>query len=126
MNVQTEREREFEDLLVEILTQEHDLPVYRSGDPLERRRRGMACLEFEYHYSSSSEAKAVVKIHGATGFSNLMRVDFGSSDSIARSAEDCESLALFLIEHMQAAQEALIADHCSGRLADGRREEDWS
>src|SRR5262245_29991746 len=38
------REREFETLLLEVLTQDYDLPVRHSSDALERRRRGVASL----------------------------------------------------------------------------------
>jgi hypothetical protein len=124
MDARREREREFEDLLLDVLAQDYDLPVRRSGDHLERRSRGMATLGFEYHYSAPAQAKVVVTIDGKRGFSNLLPVDFESGESIARSAEDCEALALFLMEHLQGVRDALLADYASGALCYGRREDD--
>ena len=124
--LRSEREREFEGVLLEVLSQDWDLPVRRSGDRMDRRRRAGATLVFEYHYSSATQAKAVVAIEGVTGFSNLLAVDFASSESIARSAEGCEALALFLMEHLQAQEEALIDQYAKGVLPFGRREDDYA
>lgn len=119
------REREFETLLLEVLTQDYDLPVRHGSDRLERRRRGLASLGFEYHYSSPTQAKVIVSIEGLPSFSNLLPLDFGSPESIARCAEDCEALALYLMEHLEHTQDALIDLYASGDLTYGRREEDY-
>jgi hypothetical protein len=121
----TRREREFEALLLEVLTQDYDLPVRHGSDRLERRRRGLASLGFEYHYSSPTQAKVVVKVEGLPAFSNLLPLDFGSSEAIARSAEDCEALALFLMEHLQGARDELLDQYATGDLGYGRREDDY-
>lgn len=124
--LRTEREREFEGVLLEVLSQDWDLPVRRGSDPMDRRRRGGATLVFEYHYSSATQAKVVVGIEGIAGFSNLLAVDFASSESIARCAEACEALALFLMEHLQAQQESLLEQYAKGALPYGRREDDYA
>jgi hypothetical protein len=121
-----QREREFEMVLIEVLTQDWDLPVRRAGERVERRRRGGATLAFDYHYSSPAQAKVVVGIEGLQSFSNVLFVDFSSSETIARSAEQCEALALVLMEHLQAVQEALLDQYASGALPYGRREDDYS
>jgi hypothetical protein len=119
------REREFEALLIDVLNQDYDLPVRHGGDRLERRRRGLASLAFEYHYSSPTQAKVVVKVEGMASFSNLLPLDFSSAESVARSAEDCEALALFLIEHLESHEDDLLDQYAAGQLQYGRREEDY-
>lgn len=119
------REREFEGLLIDVLTQDYDLPVRHASDRLERRRRGLASLAFEYHYSSPSQAKVIVKVEGMPSFSNLLPLDFSSPEAVARSAEDCEALALFLIEHLESDGDELVDDYAAGKLRYGRREEDY-
>ena len=121
---QEEREREFEDVLIDVLSQDYDLQVRHSADALERRRRGMACLNFEYQYSSQTQAKVVVSIAGDSGFSNMLPVDFADGDAIARSAEDCEALALYLIEYLDAQEESTLPALDAGEFDFGRREED--
>ena len=61
-------EREFEELLLDVLDQDYDLAVRRSDDPLERRKRDLATLSFEYHWSGPREARAVVRVAGARDF----------------------------------------------------------
>jgi hypothetical protein len=119
------REREFETLLIEVLTQDYDLPVRHGGDRLERRRRGFASLAFEYHYSSPTQAKVIVSIEGLPSFSNLLPLDFSTPESIASCAEDCEALALFLMEHLENTQDALFDLYSTGALSYGRREDDY-
>jgi len=119
------REREFEGLLIDVLSQDYDLPVRHSADRLERRRRGLASLSFEYHYSSTTQAKVVVKVEGMPSFSNMLPLDFSSQESLARSAEECEALALFLMEYLEGNQENLLDSYASGSLPYGRREEDY-
>jgi hypothetical protein len=121
----SKREREFEGLLLDVLTQDYDLPVCHAKDRLERRRRGLAALAFEYHYSSPSQAKVVVKVDGLPSFSNLLPVDFSSSEAAARCAEDCEALALFLMEHLDHAEDELLDQYAAGELTYGRREDDY-
>jgi hypothetical protein len=120
------REREFETLLLEILRQDYDLPVRHGADRLERRRRGLASLGFEYHYSSPTQAKVVVSVEGLPSFSNLLPLDLASTESITRCAEDCEALALFLMEHLEHARDALLDQYAAGELCYGRREDDCS
>jgi hypothetical protein len=119
------REREFETLLLEVLSQDYDLPVRHASDRLERRQRGRATLAFEYHYSSPMQAKVVVNVQGLPGFSNMLALDFSSPESIARCAEDCEALALFLIEHLEENEDTLFDQYAAGELRYGRREEDY-
>jgi len=119
------REREFEGLLIDVLTQDYDLPVRHGGDRLERRRRGLASLVFEYHYSSPTQAKVIVKVEGMPSFSNMLPLDFSSAEAVARCAEDCEALALFLMEHLEHAEEELLDEYATGRLSYGRREDDY-
>ena len=120
-----EREREFETLLLEVLTQDYDLPVRHGSDRLERRRRGLASLAFEYHYSSPTQAKVVVSVKGLPSFSNLLPLDFATSESITHCAEDCEALALFLMENLEGTQDALLDLYAAGELGYGRREDDY-
>jgi hypothetical protein len=122
---QTRREREFETLLLDVLTQDYDLPVRHRSDRLERRHRGLASLGFEYHYSSATQAKVIVTVEGLPSFSNMLPLDFASPEAIARSAEDCEALALFLMEHLEGARDDLLDDYASGDLDYGRREDDY-
>ena len=117
-------EREFEDLLLDVLEQDYDLPVRHGEDRLERRKRDTASLNFEYHYDAAHEAKAVVRIDGVGDFKAILPVDFGSADGLRRSAEDCEALVLFLTEHLSNAREKTLAEAASGRVRWGRREDD--
>ena len=122
--MKAQRERLFETALIEELTQDWDLPVRRGGESMERRRRGGATLAFKYHYGSEMQAKVTVSIEGAAGFSSMLLADFSTPESTTRSAEDCEGLALFLMEHVQHAQDAMIDQYARGALPYGRREDD--
>jgi len=117
-------EREFEDLLLDVLVQDYDLAVRNSGGRMDRRKRDVAQLEFEYHYDGAREAKAVVRVTGVKDFKAILPVDFGAADGLRRSAEDCEALVLFLTEHLESVREKTLADAAAGRLRWGRREDD--
>lgn len=117
--------RDFEELLIEVLTQDYDLNVRRSGDNFDRRRRDVATLCFDYDCArGSSEAKVVVTIEGVDDFSNVLPVDLRSRESIQRSAEDCEALALYLSDYLMERQEDLFYEMAAGDFEYGQREED--
>ena len=117
-------EREFEELLLDVLEQDYDLAVRHTADRLDRRKRGTASLQFEYHYDSPREAKAVVRVAGVAEFKAILPVDFESADGMRRSAEDCEALVLYLTEHLEASREKALTDAAAGRVKWGRREDD--
>jgi hypothetical protein len=117
-------EREFEELLLDVLEQDYDLAVRHATDRLDRRKRDIATLQFEYHYDSPREAKAVVRVAGVEGFKAILPVDFGSPDELRRCAEDCEALVLYLTEHLENMREKTLAEVAAGRLRWGRREDD--
>jgi hypothetical protein len=117
-------EREFEELLLDVLEQDYDLSVRHSSARLDRRRRDVAKLEFEYHYDAPKEAKAVVRIAGVPDFKAILPVDWNSPDELRRCAEDCESLVLFLSEHLEEMREKTLTDAAAGRVRWGRREDD--
>ncbi len=117
-------EREFEDLLLDVLDQDYDIAVTRPGDALERRRRDLATLTFSYRWSGPREARAVVRVEGARDFKAILPIDASSPEELRRSAEDCESLVLFLSEHLEKRRGESRAFAASGQLAWGRREDD--
>jgi hypothetical protein len=117
-------EREFEALLLDVLDQDYDLAVRRLDDPIERRKRDLATLSFEYHWSGPREARAVVRVDGERSFKAILPVDASSPEELRRSAEDCEALVLFLAEHLEVKREKLLADAAAGRVRFGRREDD--
>ena len=117
-------EREFEDLLLDVLDQDYDLAVRRRDDALERRRRDLATLTFSYRWSGPREARAVVRVEGARDFKAILPVDASSPEELRRSAEDCESLVLFLSEHLERKRSESMAVAATGQLAWGRREDD--
>lgn len=117
-------EREFEDLLLDVLEQDYDLSVRHADDRLDRRRRDVATLRFEYHYDTARDAKVVVRIDGATEFKAILPVAFESAEGLRRSAEDCEALVLYLTEHLDQRREKTLADAAAGKVRWGRREDD--
>jgi hypothetical protein len=117
-------EREFEDLLLDVLDQDYDLAVRRRDDTLERRRRDLATLSFSYRWSGPREARAVVRVEGAKDFKAILPVDASSPEEMRRSAEDCESLVLFLSEHLERKRSESMAVAARGQIAWGRREDD--
>jgi len=117
-------EREFEDLLLDVLDQDYDLAVRRRDDALERRRRDLATLVFSYRWSGPREARAVVRVEGAKEFKAILPVDASSPEEMRRSAEDCESLVLFLSEHLERKRSDSMTVAARGQLAWGRREDD--
>jgi hypothetical protein len=117
-------EREFEDLLLDVLDQDYDLAVRRRDDALERRRRDLATLTFSYRWSGPREARAVVRVEGAKDFKAILPVDASSPEELRRSAEDCESLVLFLSEHLETKRSESMSAAATGQIAWGRREDD--
>ncbi|HTO07256.1 MAG TPA: hypothetical protein VMR86_09400 [Myxococcota bacterium] len=117
-------EREFEELLLDVLEQDYDLTVRQAADRMERRKRDVATLQFEYHHDSAHQARAVVRIDGVPSFKAVLPVDWSSPDALRRSAEDCEALVLFLSEHLENLREKTLTAVASGRLQYGRREDD--
>jgi hypothetical protein len=98
--------------------------VRRREDALERRRRDLATLTFSYHWSGPREARAVVRVEGAKDFKAILPVDASSPEELRRSAEDCESLVLFLAEHLEGKRSDSISAAASGQISWGRREDD--
>jgi hypothetical protein len=117
-------EHEFEELVLDVLEQDYDLAVRHSSDRLDRRKRGVARLEFEFHHDARDEAKAVVRVAGVPDFKAILPIDFSSADAMRRSAEDCEALVLYLSEYLEATREKELADAAAGRVRWGRREDD--
>ena len=117
-------EREFEDLLLDVLDQDYDLAVRRRDDALERRRRDLATLVFSYRWSGPREARVVVRVEGSKEFKAILPVDASSPEEMRRSAEDCESLVLFLSEHLERKRSDSMSVAARGQLAWGRREDD--
>jgi len=121
----TQIEREFEESLIEILSQDYDLPVRLQGEVLDRRRNSAATLCFQYRHSSPPlQAKAVVEIEGVNNFSVMLRLDCRNTETIRRSAEDCEALSLYLMEHFEQRNEALLARAETTPEMQYRREDD--
>lgn len=105
-------EMEFELALVGALEDMYGVAVRVHGDPLDRRRKGYATLEFDYFCSESEDpdapddVKVVVSIQGVPGASFSFTADFQDADSVQRAAEDCEDLALAIREWLGDADEA--------------------
>ena len=115
----------FEELLIEVLTQDHDLEVRRSDDPLDRRRANVGTLDFAYRYADGpAKATVVVSIEDVPGFSSMLRADFSCEDSMRQAAEQCEALALFLTEHLDECGERLIPEPVDRNEEFDRREDD--
>ena len=123
---QSNREKQFERMLMEVLVQDYDLAV-RQPDDLNRRASDVACLSFEYRYEpDGSRAKAIVTVEGVSDFSAFLPVDFACEEAMERAAEECEPLVLFLSEHLRGVREnAFVESHVSGPDY-GRREDDLS
>ena len=117
-------EREFEDLLLDVLDQDYDLAVRRRDDSLERRRRDLATLTFSYRWSGPREARAVVRVEGARDFKAILPIDASSTEELRRSAEDCEALVLFLSEHLERKRGESLVAAANGQRVWGRREDD--
>ena len=117
-------EREFEDLLLDVLDQDYDLAVRRRNDTLERRRNDLATLSFSYRWSGAREARVVVRVEGSRDFKAILPIDASSPEEMRRSAEDCESLVLFLSEHLERKRDDSLVAAASGGVAWGRREDD--
>ena len=121
----SELELQFERALVDVLAHDHDLHVRHAEYALDRRRQSVATLRFVYRYSQDgAEAKAVVSVEGAKKFSSVLPVDFGSKRGIESSAENCESLASFLHEHLASCEEEALDQAVAGELTYGRRDDD--
>lgn len=117
-------EREFEELLLDVLEQDYDLAVRHATDRLDRRKRNIATLQFEWHYDRAREAKAVVRVAGIAHFKAILPVDSSSPDAMRRCAEDCESLVLYLTEYLEEKREKTLVEVVAGRVPWGRREDD--
>lgn len=117
-------EREFEDLLLDVLDQDYDLAVRRRDDSLERRRRDLATLSFSYRWFGAREARAVVRVEGSRDFKAILPIDASSPEDLRRSAEDCESLVLFLSEWLERKRDESLEVAASGKIRWGRREDD--
>ena len=121
----SELELQFEKALVDVLAHDRGLSVRHPEDPLDRRRQSVATLRFVYRYSQDgAEAKAVVSVEGAKKFSSVLPVDFGNKRGIESSAENCESLASFLHEHLASCEEEALDQAVAGELTYGRRDDD--
>ena len=106
----TASEREFEELLVEVLTQDYGLEVRTLGDNVGNRRKKVPTLCFDYHNTGNgSEAKIEVSIEGIDEFSHSFCVDLGDEKQVRECAEDSEALALFLSEHLEGGGEDFFA-----------------
>jgi len=117
-------ESEFEELLLDVLEQDYDLAVRQATERIERRKRDLATLQFEWHYDRARGAKAVVRVAGVADFKAILPVDFTSPDALRRSAEDCESLVLYLTEYLEEKREKALTEVGAGRRPWGRREDD--
>ncbi len=101
-------EMDFELALVGVLEDIYGINVCVQGDPLNRRRKGYATLEFGYFYSepdaedpeAGEEVKVVVSVQGVPGASFSFTADLQGSDSVMRAADDCENLAHAIREHL--------------------------
>ena len=118
-------EQNFEEQLIEVLALDYDLNVRRTDDKLDRRRHQVATLLFDYRYAKGSpKGKALVNIEGVEEFTNMLPIDFSSTESLQRSAENCEALALYLMEHLQERCEQVMSG-LEESLTYCRREDDW-
>src|SRR5258706_3501296 len=117
-------ESEFEQLLLDVLEQDYDLAVRHATERIERRKRDLATLQFEWHYDKTRAAKAVVRVAGVAHFKAILPVDFTSPEGLRRSAEDCESLVLYLTEYLEEKRDKALVEVRAGRRPWGRREDD--
>ncbi len=101
-------EMEFELALVGVLEDMYGINVRVQGDPLNRRLKGYATLEFGYFYSeggvedpeADEEVKVVVSVQGVPGASFSFTADLQGPDSVMHAADDCENLALAIRQHL--------------------------
>ncbi len=104
-----ELESEFELALIDVLEQDYDLGVRLPDDAWNRRRSDVATLRFKFRWDDGeARAKVVVSIEGKRNSSNVMFVDFGSSEAIERAAEDCEALALNVFAWLEECREKTV------------------
>jgi hypothetical protein len=107
---QRELESEFELALIDVLEQDYDLAVRLPDDNWNRRRSDVATLRFKYRWDDGEpRAKVVVSIEGKRNSSNVMFVDFESTETIERGAEDCEALALNVFAWLEECREKTVA-----------------
>ncbi len=91
------QELEFEIALTGVLDDIYDLAVRSRRDPLDRRENGFVLLDFDYQYDAGSDdVKVVVSVDGVPDVSFALCADFSNSETLMRSAEACEDLALSL------------------------------
>lgn len=101
-------EMEFELALVGVLEDMYGINVRVHGDPLNRRHKGYAVLEFGYFHSEAGagdpeageEVKIVVSVQGVPEVSFSFRADLQRPDSVIRAADDCENLALAIRQRL--------------------------
>ncbi len=86
------KELEFEMALTGVLEDVYDLRVRSARDPLNRRTRGYATLEFRYEYKGN-DVEVGVSIRGVPESPVPLHADFSDSEAIAHSAEGCDNLA---------------------------------
>jgi hypothetical protein len=109
MDGRRELESEFELALIDVLEQDYDLGVRLPDDAWNRRRSDVATLRFKYHWDKAEpRAKVVVSVEGKRDSSNVMFVDFGSTEAIERCAEDCEALALNVFAWLEECREKTV------------------
>ena len=123
MNDRRTQEAQFEDALVEVLQQDYDLAVRHPRERMDRRRREVATLAFQFHHDRGGQSKVGTSVAGARDFSTVFTVDLTDEDDIARAVEDCETLALFLMEHLAETRESMLSEIAAGEVTYGRRED---
>jgi hypothetical protein len=107
---------DFELALLDVLETDYDLDVRRANDKLNRRRKGVATLHFEYPKNGNPESwKVVVTIEGAEESAYTLCVDYSSLDAMEESVADCESLAMAIGAHLEECRErAVTSGECDG------------
>ncbi len=100
-------QQELEIAVVDVLEQDYDLEVRLPKDDWNRRRRRVATLHFDYRWDAQpTHARVVVTIEGLESRAHVLHADFSTAESIERSAEDCESLALSVYTFLQEGRES--------------------
>ena len=66
----------------------------------------------------------MVRVEGSRDFKAILPIDASSPEDLRRSAEDCESLVLFLSEWLERKREESLEVAASGKIRWGRREDD--
>ncbi len=118
-------QHELEVAVVDVLEQDYDLEVRLAKDDWNRRRRSVATLHFDYRWDAQpTHARVVVTIEGLESRAHVLHADFSTAESIERSAEDCESLALSVYTFLEEGRESdATVGHCAAG-GDARRWDD--